>query len=194
VPLSDGEAIVIVDLDHEEDRRQLIRSIRREGFAGPALVVGGTEPPESPEDEMLPRPVRLGMLLARLDAHWTRDGDAHRLILGPYELAPDDRDLRHSETGARIRLTELERKLLCFLADAAGETVSRDQLLAGVWGYGPGTETHTVETHIWRLRQKVETDDEATRFLIGEAGGYRLAGYRPQPHEVTPLAETPRNG
>jgi DNA-binding winged helix-turn-helix (wHTH) protein len=171
----DADAIVIVDLEDGADRDRRVQAIREGGFAGPALILGGGPAEAMPEDEPLPRPVRLGVLLSRLDAHWAQGQGAMRRRLGPYEFSPADRSLRHADSGAVIRLTELERRLLSFLAEAAGAPVSREALLAGVWGYSPGTLTHTVETHIWRLRQKIETDDVQTRFLTGEAGGYRLA-------------------
>ena len=82
--------------------------------------------------------------------------------------------LSRSANDTVIRLTSLERKLLLHLASVMGAAVDREQLLAHVWGYSAGVDRHTVETHIWRLRQKIETDDPASRFLVTEAGKYRL--------------------
>jgi DNA-binding response OmpR family regulator len=120
------------------------------------------------------RPIRLGALLARIDAYWEPDLEDTAIVLGPYEFLASDRALLLPFDEEIIRLTELETKLLSCLADASGALVGREQLLAEVWGYSGDADTHTVETHIWRLRQKIETDDPATRFLITEPGGYRL--------------------
>ena len=176
VPLTespDAGALVIVDIDDATDRRSGVGTLREAGFEGPVLILGARDA-VAPDDEPIARPVRLGVLLARIEAHWSTDSEADLLQLGPYEFVPADQLLRDPSTDAVIRLTELERKLLLYLASAKGAAVDRDQLLAHVWGYSAGVDTHTVETHIWRLRQKIETDDPASRFLVTEAGKYRL--------------------
>lgn len=176
VPLAaspEPNALVIVDLDDAAGRRGAVGALRGSGFAGPILILGARDA-DAPEDEPIARPVRLGTLLARIEAHWAEDSAAELLQLGPYEFVPADQLLRAPGTDTVIRLTELERKLLLYLASRDGAAVDRDQLLANVWGYNAGVDTHTVETHIWRLRQKIETDDPASRFLITEAGKYRL--------------------
>ena len=164
-------ALVIVDLDEPAGA---VETLRAAGFTGPILILGDRGAARLPEDEPVARPVRLGTLLARIAAHWAGAAEAGTLLLGPYEFVPAEQLLRDSGTDVVIRLTELERKLLGFLAAADGALIDREQLLAQVWGYNAGIDTHTVETHIWRLRQKIETDDPATRFLVTEAGGYRL--------------------
>jgi DNA-binding response OmpR family regulator len=114
-------------------------------------------------------------LLARIDAHAARPDAADTYGLGPYEFAASEGVLRRRDDGAVVRLTELERKLIFCLVEARGEVVAREQLLSEVWGYNAEIATHTVETHIWRLRQKIETNDPATALLLTEIGGYRLA-------------------
>ena len=176
VPFADpprAGALVIVDLDDAAARRDCVVSLRTSGFGGPVLILGEREA-DAAENEPIARPVRLGALLARIEAHWAASGEPELLPLGPYEFVPAEQLLRDPASDAVIRLTELERKLLLFLASAEGAAVDRDQLLAHVWGYSAGVDTHTVETHIWRLRQKIETEDPATRFLVTEAGKYRL--------------------
>ena len=172
------DALVILDLVDEVARRGAAARLRAEGHAGPLLILGDADATGDPDDEPLGRPVRLGVLLARIDAHATEFEGAGTRRLGLYEFAPADRELRLGQEA--IRLTELECKLLACLAEGKGAVVGRDQLLARVWGYSAGVATHTVETHIWRLRQKIETDDPATRFLITEPGGYRLAAIEPE--------------
>ncbi len=170
----DPGAIVVVD--HEDATAQLgaVAALRESGFAGPILILGDAGAARLPQDEPVARPVRLGTLLARIESHWVTEADAQVVTLGPYEFVPAAQILRDVATGAVIRLTELERKLLDYLVEAGGGLIDRDQLLENVWGYNVGADTHTVETHIWRLRQKIETDDPESRFLVTEAGGYRL--------------------
>jgi hypothetical protein len=151
----ESDELVIVDHDQPGDMLN--------AFTGPVLVLGDTD---------IPRPVRLGALLARIGAHLAQSAGEDSARLGPYEFVPAEQLLRGVD--AVIRLTELESRLLGFLAAAGGALVDREKLLADVWGYSEGVDTHTVETHIWRLRQKIETEDAETRFLVTEAGGYRL--------------------
>lgn len=173
VPTAD--ALVILDVEDEGERRRGAEALRAEGFVGPLLILGDACPDDGPDDEPVGRPVRLGVLLARIDAHAADPdtGGTHRL--GPYEFDPVERELRDNSRREAIRLTELECKLLACLVQGNGAVIGRDELLARVWGYSPGVATHTVETHVWRLRQKIETTNPATRLLITEPGGYRLA-------------------
>jgi DNA-binding response OmpR family regulator len=76
--------------------------------------------------------------------------------------------------GAKIRLTEKETNILKYLYRASDAVVPRDELLHEVWGYNAGVTTHTLETHIYRLRQKIEPDPSNARILVTETGGYRL--------------------
>jgi len=163
-------ALVIVDLAESDAQRSAVEAIRQGGFSGPILLIG--EGPAT--EETIARPVRLGSLLARINAHWAAAPSGGATALGPYQLLPADYALRDMESGRLVRLTELELRLLTYLIDSNGELVDREQLLRQVWGYSADADTHTVETHIWRLRQKIETDDPATRFVVTETGGYRL--------------------
>jgi DNA-binding response OmpR family regulator len=180
-PLSgmvEPDALVIFDLDDGAAVGRGLELIRRLGFDGRVLILRGEAPPDAfkvgPEDGILPRPVRLGALLARLDAWAAGDGAPASTMLGPYDFRPADRMLRPKDGAEAVRLTELESRLLACLAEAGGALVGREQLLARVWRYSEDADTHTVETHVWRLRQKIETDDPSSRFLVTEPGGYRL--------------------
>ena len=76
--------------------------------------------------------------------------------------------------GKKVRLTEKETAILRFLYRAGQLPVSRETLLQEVWGYNSGVTTHTLETHIYRLRQKIEKDAASPEILVTEAGGYKL--------------------
>jgi DNA-binding response OmpR family regulator len=169
----DGRLIVL-DLDHGDAQRRAVDAIRARGFAGHILTLGSQDGGASPNQQTIQRPVRLGTLLARIDSVWQEAEASAATRFGPYEFLSGASVLQRVDDDSLVRLTELECKLLVFLAEAEGELVGREQLLAGVWGYSAGVDTHTVETLIWRLRQKIETDDPATRFLVTETGGYRL--------------------
>jgi hypothetical protein len=172
-PIEAG-ALVMVDFNDTVAQWQAVESVRTAGFVGPILVVGGDASLGQFDSEPIQRPVRLGALLARIRAHKTTNPWGGATRVGPYELSIADCALRDVEQGRIVRLTELELRLLTYLIDAGGALVDREQLLEQVWGYRADADTHTVETHVWRLRQKVETDDPATRFVVTETGGYRL--------------------
>jgi DNA-binding response OmpR family regulator len=93
--------------------------------------------------------------------------------IGPYSFQPSSKLLMGSK-GNKVRLTEKETAILRFLYRADQKTISREVLLQEVWGYNSGVTTHTLETHIYRLRQKIEKDAAMPEILATEAGGYKL--------------------
>jgi DNA-binding response OmpR family regulator len=128
------------------------------------------------------RPFRLGALLARLRDHVNRAGQAREagdqgdaaVAVGPYSFRPTAKELRDVQGDRRIRLTEKEVAILAHLLRAAGKVVARAALLGEVWGYNAAINTHTLETHVYRLRRKMERDPAKAEILVTEAGGYRL--------------------
>ena len=93
--------------------------------------------------------------------------------LGSYLFKPNSKILE-ANGNKSIRLTEKENDILKFLYQNLETIVSREILLHEVWGYNSKVTTHTLETHIYRLRQKIEIDPANACFLITETGGYRL--------------------
>ena len=79
-----------------------------------------------------------------------------------------------TKTGVEIRLTEMETKILSFLYKSNGKLIKRDTLLTEVWGYKSEVMTHTLETHIYRLRKKISRNCVSQTLLVSESGGYRL--------------------
>ncbi|BDV35000.1 winged helix-turn-helix domain-containing protein [Methylocystis iwaonis] len=133
------------------DAPALARALRDAGFAGPIVIIGDAAPDA---DAALARPFRFADLLA---------------ALAPAPLETPD-------LGAR--LTEKEAAILDRLIRARGAIVTKAELLADVWGYGPSVSTRTLETHIHRLRKKVETDPRRPQKLLTEDGGYRIEKWR----------------
>lgn len=151
----------------------------RAGFGGPILLLCAASDarPKLPEGpaEYIGRPFRFVDLLARIRANLRPQeaaaGDC--LVIGAYRFRPGAGELVH-EAGRRLRLTEKEAAILSRLALAGGEAVARDILLRDVWGYHPAVTTRTLETHIYRLRRKIESDPSGARLLVTEKSGYRL--------------------
>ena len=117
--------------------------------------------------------LRLGDLLDRQRREPPRHLQSRQSIpLGPYIFFPVESYLE--QESAIIRLTEKERDILLLLLDAAPDSVNRKQLLDSVWGYASGVETHTQETHIYRLRQKIESNPARPALLVTDGEGYKL--------------------
>lgn len=150
----------------------LAAALRQAGLTAPILLL--TDGDAQTTQESLAKPFRFSALLARLHAlstHHAGDGDA-AVRIGPYTFHPSAKLLQAA--GRKVRLTEKETNILKFLHASAG-TVPRDILLHEVWGYGPAVATHTLETHIYRLRKKIEQDPAKAQILLTEGGGYRLS-------------------
>jgi DNA-binding response OmpR family regulator len=153
-----------------ENGDALSAQLRDAGLAAPVLLLGESRSAQ----ESLAKPFRFSALMARLHAlsthHAAKDDAAVRI--GPYTFHPSAKLLQ--EGARKVRLTEKETNILKFLHASAG-TVPRDILLHEVWGYGPAVATHTLETHIYRLRKKIEQDPAKAQILLTEGGGYRLS-------------------
>lgn len=130
-------------------------------------------------DALLGKPFRLAVLLDHLRAVSARPrrpapADGGMLAIGPHILDLRTRILQHGDGGGTVRLTGKEVEILTYLHKADGP-IGREALLDAVWGYRQGIDTHTLETHIYRLRRKIEVDPAHAVLLVTEPGGYRLA-------------------
>lgn len=163
------------------DGRDFCRKLRERGIKMPIIMLTGSNEEEdvvrgldSGANDYLAKPFRLNELLARLRAHLRsfENSEDAEIKLGPYRFRPAARQLL-DEQGGKIRLTDKEASILKYLY-RAGQAVPRQTLLEVVWGYNQGVSTHTLETHVYRLRQKIEHDPQNARILVTDAGGYRL--------------------
>ena len=167
-----GYAFAIIDAALEGGGENLADALKAGGFGGPILLLTEGPAADTIAHEQLSKPFRLSALLTLLSAHLGPHGggEERTVQIGPYLFQPAAKLL----TGARkIRLTEKEANILKFL-HSAGRTVPRETLLHEVWGYSPAVTTHTLETHIYRLRRKIEEDPGRAKILVTENGGYRL--------------------
>ncbi|MBI1868638.1 MAG: response regulator transcription factor [Methylocystis sp.] len=170
--------LFLFDAGHGAGEAQVtIERVRSSGFRGPIVLLAGKQLDlPARVDACLVRPFRFADLLARLRDVLRRrtEGDDETFRIGRYAFRADANDLVDA-AGKRLRLTEKERAILLRLAKAGGASVSRDMLLRDVWGYNPAVTTRTLETHIYRLRRKLELDASTARLLVTERGGYKLA-------------------
>ena len=176
--------LIILDVGLPDiDGREVCRIMRKNGVKCPILMLTGNDSDadtilglDAGANDYVTKPFKFPVLLARIRAQLRQHEQSEDAVfaIGPYSFRPGTKMLVDEEE-KKIRLTEKETNILKFLYRAGGRTVERDTLLREVWGYNAGVTTHTLETHIYRLRQKIEPDPGQARILVTETGGYRLA-------------------
>ncbi|MGB3556106.1 MAG: response regulator transcription factor [Jannaschia sp.] len=175
--------LVVLDVGlPDTDGRELCRLMRKSGVKCPIVMLTGHDTDadtilglDAGANDYIAKPFKFPVLLARIRAQLRQHEQSEDAVfqLGPYTFKPAMKMLL-TEDEKKIRLTEKETNILKFLYRANDGTVARDVLLHEVWGYNAGVTTHTLETHIYRLRQKIEPDPSNARLLVTESGGYRL--------------------
>ena len=167
----------------DTDGRELCRLIRKQGVKCPILMLTGHDTDsdtilglDAGANDYITKPFKFPVLLARLRSQLRQHEQSEDAIfsLGPSTFKPSIKILVTADD-KKIRLTEKETNILKFLYRATEQVVPRDILLHEVWGYNASVTTHTLETHIYRLRQKIEPDPGKASILITENGGYRLS-------------------
>ena len=175
--------LVIMDVGLPDiDGREAVRILRRNGFKAPIIMLTGHDTDsdtilglESGANDYVTKPFRFPVLLARIRTllrQYETSEDAV-FTIGPYSFRPSSKLLLNPK-GSKVRLTEKESSILRYLYRAGQRPVSRETLLREVWAYNSGVTTHTLETHIYRLRQKIEKDAAAPAILVTVGGGYKL--------------------
>ncbi len=176
--------LVILDVGlPDTDGRELCKRMRKQGVKCPIVMLTGQDSDadtilglDAGANDYITKPFKFPVLLARIRAQLRQHEQSEDAVfgLGPYSFRPAQK-LLVDEADKKIRLTEKETNILKFLYRATEGVVARDVLLHEVWGYNAGVTTHTLETHIYRLRQKIEPDPSNAQILVTESGGYRLA-------------------
>lgn len=175
--------LVLLDVGLPDmDGREACRLMREGGVTVPIVMLTGVDTDadtilglDAGANDYVTKPFRFGVLLARMRAHLRSHEQSEDAVftIGPYTFRPSVK-LLVDENEKKIRLTEKETAILKFLYRAGGKMVPRDVLLAEVWGYNSGVTTHTLETHIYRLRRKIEKNPPDAQILVTESGGYKL--------------------
>ncbi len=175
--------LILLDVDLPDiNGREVCRRMRAAGVTAPVIMLTAAVQDsdtimglEAGANDYVTKPFKFAVLLARIRAqlrvHEQSEDAVYRV--GPYEFRPAAKVLIDAKQ-KKIRLTEKETNILKYLFRSAPNPVPREELLAEVWGYNAAVTTHTLETHVYRLRQKVEPDPGHARLLLTEPGGYRL--------------------
>jgi DNA-binding response OmpR family regulator len=179
----DNLDLILMDVGLPDmDGREAVKLMRKAGLKSPVIMLTAQDSEsdtvlglEAGANDYVTKPFRFAVLLARMRAH-LRQFEASEdalFTLGPYTFRPSAK-LLTTEKGSKIRLTEKETAILRYLYRAGQKVVTRDVLLQEVWGYNAAVTTHTLETHVYRLRQKIEKDPSEARLLVTDGGGYKL--------------------
>ena len=164
------------------DGRELCRLIRRQGIKAPIIMLTARDGEadtilglDAGANDYITKPFKISILLARLRAHLRQheQSDDAVFTIGPYQFRPSAKVLIAGDS-RKIRLTEKETAILKYLYRAGNQMITRETLLNEVWGYNSAVTTHTLETHVYRLRQKIETDPSNADILVTVTGGYQL--------------------
>jgi len=165
------------------DGRDLCRQIRHAAINVPILMLTAADSEgdtvlglDAGADDYVTKPFRLTVLLARLRAHLRQSEYREDAVfaIGPYTFQPGAKLMTDQTRRKKVRLTEKETAILRYLYHAGDRAIGRATLLGEAWGYNAGVTTHTLETHVYRLRQKIERDPANAEILVTEPGGYRL--------------------
>ncbi len=177
--------LVLLDIGLPDlDGREVCRLMRRNGVKSPIIMLTGADGEadtilglDSGANDYVTKPFRIGVLLARIRAQLRQHEQSEDAVftIGPYTFQPAAKILLDPARNLKVRLTEKETAILKYLYRSGDRAVSREVLLDEVWGYNAAVATHTLETHIYRLRQKIELDPTNAELLLTEPGGYRLA-------------------
>lgn len=164
------------------DGREAVKLLRKGGFKSPIIMLTGHDTDsdtilglEAGANDYIAKPFKFAVLLARIRAQLRQHEQSEDAVftIGHYSFRPAQK-LLVEEDGGKVRLTEKETAILKYLYRAEQKVITRDVLLEEVWGYNSGVTTHTLETHIYRLRQKIEKDPSNASLLVTESGGYKL--------------------
>jgi DNA-binding response OmpR family regulator len=184
IKLEDGRPdAIILDVGLPDgDGCDFCASLRKSGFNMPIIILTGSSGEadvvrglSAGASDYIAKPFRTAELIARLRAQlrsFDRSEDA-AFTIGPFAFYPSKRLLRDRSKKQAVYLTTTEVSLLKFLLRCNGP-VDRKVLLAEVWGYNSGAVTHTLETHIHRLRQKLEADPSNPVLLTTHEQAYGL--------------------
>jgi DNA-binding response OmpR family regulator len=162
--------------------RDAVKTFRKANFKAPVIMFTKQENDtdkmlalEAGVNDYIAKPFRFAVLLSRIRAQLRQyeNNEDVTLTIGSYIFKPNQKILIDKQ-GGKLRLTEKETSIIKYLYKTSHKVVTRDVLLNEVWGYNSGVTTHTLETHIYRLRQKIERDPSNAEIVVTEGGGYKL--------------------
>ena len=161
----------------------LCKNIRQEGVRSPIILVAeelGEDVAivalDAGANDYVLKPFKINVLVAKIRSNIRQFEQSEFAILrfGRFSFKPGDKILLNNSSKEEVRLTDKETAIIKLLYLSGGEVVTRATLLEEVWGYNTTLTTHTLETHIYRIRQKVGNASSGQDFIATESEGYRM--------------------
>ena len=172
VVLDDVTSCDIIFIDEDE---KLLKEISMQNKTIPLVFFSSQHDASIYADVVIKKPFILAKFLKKIEENTLIPKIRHKECINfkEYNLYPVKKEIISSITGTVVKLTEREVTILKYLYNNSPETISKEELLENVWGYSAEMTTHTIETHIYRLRQKVEQEG-GSQLIITENSGYKL--------------------
>ena len=163
--------MIIVD-----ENQEILKEIHQKRLQVPTIFLCRENKDVDEANFVITKPLVLDSFLNLLQSIVNIYGNSQEAFLSfnQYELRPSHKEILNERNGEITKLTEKEVSILKYLYKTQNKIVSKNELLQEVWGYSPDVTTHTIETHIYRLRQKVEHDDASAQLILTSEGGYQL--------------------
>ena len=160
--------IIVVD-----EKIELLKSMDKNA---PVIFLSSDDSDDIKAHAIIQKPFLLSKFLDTIKASINifENSDEGNLEFNKYVLYPSRKEILNKRDKSTTKLTEKEVSVLKYLYKNAGKIVSKNDLMQEVWEYSADVATHTVETHIYRLRQKVEQDNLDNQIIITSDGGYQL--------------------
>ena len=161
----------------------LCKNIRQEGVRSPIILVAeelgegvAIAALDAGANDYVLKPFKINVLVAKIRSNIRQFEQSEFAILrfGRFSFKPGDKILLNNSSKEEVRLTDKETAIIKLLYLSGGEVVTRATLLEEVWGYNTTLTTHTLETHIYRIRQKVGNTSSGQDFIATESEGYRM--------------------
>lgn len=176
--VTEEDAGVIPDMIIVDENTEKLRELHKQQLQVPTILLlsSGADAGDAEASNIVYKPLVLNNFLNLLQAGiniYENSSDGY-LNFNQYELRPSKKEILNLRNGEVIKLTEKEVAIIKYLYKAKDKIVSKNELLQEVWGYSPEVTTHTIETHIYRLRQKVEHEDTSAQIILTSDGGYQL--------------------
>ena len=160
--------IIVVD-----EKADLLKSIEKNA---PVIFLNQDDNDDIKAHSIIQKPFLLSNFLDTIKASINifENSDEGNLEFNNYVLYPSRKEILNKRDKSVTKLTEKEVSIIKYLHKNIGKIVSKNDLMQEVWEYSAEVATHTVETHIYRLRQKVEQDNQESQLIITSEGGYQL--------------------
>lgn len=162
-----------------DENLEALQKYHAQNLKAPTIFL--TANPEGLEDadninHLIIKPFELGYFLDELRSclNIYDNSEEGYITFNQYRLRPLNKDIVNLRNGEETKLTEKEVAVIKYLYKFQDRIVGKNELLQDVWGYSPDVTTHTIETHIYRLRQKVEHDNPDAQLILTVDGGYQL--------------------